>query len=94
MSFFGEKVIFPSAPVPGINNDQSLNDFGGNWQVQQLCLRSFMLSQEITIRLSPIKFVLISRKAMSLPSFLGKPCLSHPPHNCLNPLINFFSLLF
>ena len=23
--FFGEKIIFPSAPVPGINNDQSLN---------------------------------------------------------------------
>ena len=22
--FFGEKIIFPSAPVPGINNDQSL----------------------------------------------------------------------
>ena len=22
--FFGEKNIFPSAPVPGINNDQSL----------------------------------------------------------------------
>ena len=25
--FFGEKIIFPSAPVPGINNDQSLTDF-------------------------------------------------------------------
>ena len=24
MSFFGEKIIFPSTPVPGINNDQSL----------------------------------------------------------------------
>ena len=23
--FFEEKIIFPSAPVPGINNDQSLN---------------------------------------------------------------------
>ena len=23
--FFGEKLIFPSAPVPGINNDQSLS---------------------------------------------------------------------
>ena len=23
--FFGEKIIFPSAPVPGINNDQSLS---------------------------------------------------------------------
>ena len=22
--FFEEKIIFPSAPVPGINNDQSL----------------------------------------------------------------------
>ena len=22
--FFGEKIIFPSAPVPGVNNDQSL----------------------------------------------------------------------
>ena len=22
--FFGEKITFPSAPVPGINNDQSL----------------------------------------------------------------------
>ena len=22
--FFGEKIISPSAPVPGINNDQSL----------------------------------------------------------------------
>ena len=22
--FFGEKIIFPSAPVPGANNDQSL----------------------------------------------------------------------
>ena len=22
--FFGENIIFPSAPVPGINNDQSL----------------------------------------------------------------------
>ena len=24
MSFFGEKIILPSAPVPGINYDQSL----------------------------------------------------------------------
>ena len=24
--FFGEKIIFSSAPVPGINNDQSLTD--------------------------------------------------------------------
>ena len=24
--FFGEIIIFPSAPVPGINNDQSLNN--------------------------------------------------------------------
>ena len=24
MIFFGEKTIFPSAPAPGINNDQSL----------------------------------------------------------------------
>ena len=24
MSFFGEKILFPSALVPGINNDQSL----------------------------------------------------------------------
>ena len=23
--FFGEKIIFPSGPVPGINNDQSLS---------------------------------------------------------------------
>ena len=23
--FYGEKIIFPSAPVPSINNDQSLN---------------------------------------------------------------------
>ena len=23
--FFEEKIIFPSAPVPGINNDQSLS---------------------------------------------------------------------
>ena len=22
--FFGEEIIFPSTPVPGINNDQSL----------------------------------------------------------------------
>ena len=25
--FFGEKIIFPFALVPGINNDQSLNQF-------------------------------------------------------------------
>ena len=25
--FFEEKIIFPSAPVPGINNDQSLRVF-------------------------------------------------------------------
>ena len=25
--FFGEKLIFPSALVPGINNDQSLTGF-------------------------------------------------------------------
>ena len=34
--FFGEKNIFASAPVPGINNDQSLTGFGkrlllANW---------------------------------------------------------------
>ena len=33
---FGEKIIFPSAPVPGINNDQSLNNqsiakLGSKW---------------------------------------------------------------
>ena len=26
--FFGEEIIFPSAPVPGINNDQSLTCLG------------------------------------------------------------------
>ena len=25
--FFEDKIIFPSAPVPGINNDQSLRYF-------------------------------------------------------------------
>ena len=25
--FFEEKIIFPSTPVPGINNDQSLTEF-------------------------------------------------------------------
>ena len=25
--FFGEKIIFPSTPVPGINNDQSITTF-------------------------------------------------------------------
>ena len=24
--FFGEKIIFPSAQVPGVNNDQSLRN--------------------------------------------------------------------
>ena len=28
--FFEEKIIFPSTPVPGINNDQSLNEI--KWQ--------------------------------------------------------------
>ena len=28
MSFFEEKIIFPSTPVPGINNDQSLTSSG------------------------------------------------------------------
>ena len=28
--FFGEKIIFPSAPVPGSNNDQSLNTLGSS----------------------------------------------------------------
>ena len=27
--FFEEKIIFPSAPVPGINNDQSLTVWHG-----------------------------------------------------------------
>ena len=29
--FFEEKIIFPSAPVPGINNDQSLTDIKMLW---------------------------------------------------------------
>ena len=36
--FFGEKIIVPSAPVPGINNDQSLNYYF-----------SFRIKQELLI---------------------------------------------
>ena len=38
--FFGEKIIFPSAPVPGINNDQSLTSFGRcKVSIERICVR-------------------------------------------------------
>ena len=42
--FFGEKIIFPSAPAPGINNDQSL--MISKPQIHALLIQSFEMISE------------------------------------------------
>ena len=44
---FGEKIILPSAPVPGINNDQSLTVLAGS---HRLILSSYILFKSVSTK--------------------------------------------
>ena len=48
--FFGEKIIFPSAPVPGINNDQSLNGIRHNTIISKIINRLYIFIKLVSVK--------------------------------------------
>ena len=62
--FFEEKIIFPSAPVPGINNDQSL-------------IAKLILVMPPTNAISERSFSALRRVKIYLRSTMKQTCLNH-----------------